>query len=103
MQFISWDRDRPGRSGRPTRQRQPDNLFRSPAGQSAPDLATTIWWFFARCTGFRPEAENGERDARAPRIELHRSGLERVLKIDRVRDRERGGADGAAARKACSL
>jgi hypothetical protein len=43
MQFIFWDRDRPGRSGRPTRQRPSNNLFRYPAGQSALDSATTIW------------------------------------------------------------
>ena len=57
--FRNWERDRLGRSGR------------RPAGQPHPShhlVASSIR------KGFRPEAENRERDAPAPRKQLNRSG-----------------------------
>jgi hypothetical protein len=57
----NWERDRLGRSG-----------WR-PAGQSH-TREKLPFGRFAQRRYFRPEAENGERDARAPMDQLNRSG-----------------------------
>jgi hypothetical protein len=62
-----------GPSGRPMRQRHPTICSDLPAASLI--RVTTIQMVFARRRGFRPEAENGERGARGPRTELHRSRL----------------------------
>jgi len=59
-----WERDRPGRPGRPTRQRPPNNLFRSLAGQSYHESANTIRCRTEEQEGFRRDADGGGRDDR---------------------------------------